>query len=291
MNRKWFFIALFAGLFVSRAMAQMEVDVDSSVRQNGLTVASEQKVVAKPTKFRLFATLAERDTYVKAAIAKLAELKKAAIEKLLAIGAKKDDIDIAETQIYEWKEMNGGGSLERAIRIPLEMSDDFEYTAYAAVQVDWEIKDLRGDELLVKFADLRDQIRKNGVFRNDGNEKKKWHRIAKPSDFFLVVVGEISEDAVNAACKRAYEEANARARSNAAIADRPLGKLEAMTFRKYGRFLWQGYADETGYSVPDRSVGLPNPMLAFRLSPTEVYGSRASELYRIYTIELWFELK
>jgi hypothetical protein len=286
MDRNSLIAALLAGLFVSPATAQLSLDTDWSPDQNGLTVASAQKVVAEPAKLRVFATLVEYDPDVRIAVAKLADSKKATIDKLLAIGAKKDAIEFAETRISEWNE---GG--ERLIHIPRKSWGDYEYTAYAAVQVDWEINDLDGDKLIVKLSDLRDQIRRNRVFKSDHNEKKKWHRMARPFEFYLIVVGENSDEARNEAHRRGYEEANAHAQKIATITGHPLGKLETMTLRKDGRFSGWGYEGQTTYSVPDRSAGLPNPMLAFRLSPSEVYGSRASELYRIYTIELRFELK
>ena len=79
----------------------------------------------------------------------------------------------------------------------------------------------------------------------------------------------------------------------AAITGRPLGKLEAMGSRKDSRYYWfWGYDDETSYGVYHKSNSIfSNPVLAFRHSPAEVYGSRALELYRVYTIELRFALK
>jgi hypothetical protein len=172
---------------------------------------------------------------------------------------------------------------EQATPTDQQTADEEEYTAYAAVQVDWEIKDLGGDELILKCADLRDQIRKNGVFKNHEND----------SEFSLVVIGEISDDAATDAYKRSYEEANSQAQKIATITGKPLGKLEAIMLRQDGRYYWYSdYETETRYLAPQASQSeLPNPKLAFRHAPTEVYGSRVSDLYRVYTIELRFELK
>ena len=163
MTRNSFFVAFDRESVRLAGVRTDGVNSDSWPEPKGLTVTSLQKVVAKPTKLRLFATLAETDPDVKKAVAKLADSKKTAIDKLLAIGVKKDAIEFAETRIHEWDETEQGGMMgmgmfnvdtpERVIPLSREAADEDAYTAFAAVQVEWEIKDLDGDALILKSAE------------------------------------------------------------------------------------------------------------------------------------------
>lgn len=294
MTVKSVFVAAFLSLFVSQAFAQTIVNPDSwSEQKEGLAVASAQKVTTKPTKIRMFSTLAEADSDVKKAVTKLAEKKKTAIEKLKSIDVKEDAIQITETKILEWNRQDKNGLFfwrpDNVIRVHQEPQE--QYTTYAAIQVDWEIKDLNNDELIVKMIDLMDRIKQSNVFAAAEKDERRKDYILDPSpDIYFLFVGEISEEASIDACKRAYEEAHGQAMKIAAATGQTLGKVKSITSEKEG--CWWGFETELFYDYDnEKDSPFPDPRAAFRHSPSEVSSVHPANLYRVFKVELRYEIK
>lgn len=306
MNRK----VLFAGTLVILCIA-VPVRAQKTVNPNywrqqedGLTVASAQQVTTEPTKLRLFTALTARDKDSRLAVSSLAAKKKSTRDKLQALGMKPLAVSFAPIRILEWHDDVDYWAFARsanAMRIPTKQPSS--YTAYAAVQVDWEIKEQTNDELTLMVIDLMGRIRNAAPFGGAQTDQAQSDLDAAAREMFMLFVGEISEKAVTDATKRAYDEANAQATKLAATTNRTLGKLATMSPRVEG-YSWWLWGDEyaTSYLALGgmsgmggwggmKKSGVPHPMTEFRPLPSEVFGADPAGLHRSYSMELRFELK
>lgn len=295
MNRRASVVASLAVFwFTLPAHGQFNVNPSGWIEKDGLTVASAQQVNAKPTKLRLFATLEARDKDVRRAVGRLAEKKKSAGPKLRSLDPKPAAVTFSPSRILEWTKSTFSwwwDDDEYAIQIPHEPAST--YTAYAAVQVDWELKDQQSDELILMPVDLTGRIRAAGVFTSASADQTKADADDLPSELHMLFVGNVSEEAGTEATKRAYEEANGQALKLASVTNRTLGKLVTMAPRVDGAwYWWWGHEYATKYPVrnPDKKA-TPHPMSEFRHLPSEVFGANPADLHRTYSVELRFELK
>lgn len=270
-------------------------------QEDGLSVASSQQVTTRPTKLRLFTTLTARDKAPRRAVSSLAEKKKSARDKLQALGVKPIAVTFSPIRILEWHRDVEYWTFHRSaspMHVPNQKPSS--YTAYAAVQVDWEIKEQTNDELTLMLIDLMDQIRNAAPFGVAHTDQAQSDFDDATHEMFVLFVGEISEEAETDATKRAYDEANAHAAKLAATTNRTLGKLEAMAPRVEGHSLWHwdveyatsylAFAGMGGW-ISTKKSGIPHPMSEFTPSPSEVFGADPAGLRRSYSIELRFELK
>jgi len=295
MNREASLVASLALFWLTvPAHAQFNVNPTGWMEKDGLTVASAQQVNAKPTKLRLFATLEARDKDVRRAVSRLADKKKSAGDKLRSLDPKPIALTFSPSRILEWTKISflwWSDDDEYAIQVPDEPANT--YTAYAAVQVDWELKDQASDELILVPIDLMGRIRGAGVFTSASSGQTKVDTDDSPSEIYMVFVGEISEEAGTEATKRAHEEANGQALKIASVTNRSLGKLLSMTPRVDGAWSWWwGHEHATKYPVRNSDKkATPHPMSEFRHLPSEVFGANPADLHRTYSVDLRFELK
>lgn len=303
MSRKALFVAPLLIFCIAVPVRAQKVVNPSywSQPEDGLSVASSQQVTITPTKLRLFTTLTARDKDARRAVRSLAEKKKSARDKLQALGVKPIAVTFSPIRILEWhRDVEYWTFYRSAYPMHVPNQKPGSYTAYAAVQVDWEIKEQTNDELTLMVIDLMSRIR-------DVEPFGVAHRAQSQSDIgdaaremFILFVGEISEEAENNATKRAYDEANAQATKLAATTNRTLGKLEAMAPRVEGYSLWHwdheyatsylGLGGMGGWTGTKKSE-IPHPMSEFSPLPSEVFGADPAGLRRSYSIELRFELK
>jgi hypothetical protein len=294
MNRKAPFLAPLVIFYVAVPVrAQRTVNPNSWIQQDGLTVASSQEVTTRPTKLRLFATLTARDEDARRAVTSLAEKKKTARDKLQSLGVKPIEVRMSPSRILEWNSTTDDWwwyRLRYAMRVPGEQPSS--YTAYAAVQVDWEIKEQTGDDLILMPIDLVGRIRDAGVFGAARADRAQSDPDDPAREIYMLFVGDISEEAGTDATKRAYEEANAQAMKLAATTQRTLGKLATMSPRVEGTSFWLWdceYATRYAFESRENRV-IPNPMSEFTHLPSEVFSADPADLHRTYSIELRFEL-
>lgn len=305
MNRKALFVAPLVILCMAVPVRAQRTINPSDWRQqeDGLTVASVQQVTAKPTKLRLFTTLTARDEDCRRAVSSLAEKKKSATAKLQTLGVKPTAVSFSPIRILEWH--RGAEDWSWTLRgsayamcVPSQKPSSC--TAYAAVQVDWKIKEQAADESILMLVDLMGQIRNAAPFGVAPADQTQSGFDDASREIFMLFVGEISEEAETDATKRAYDEANAQAAKLAATTNRTLGKLTAMAPRVDGYSLWHwddGYATSylglggMGGWTSTRKSGIPHPMAEFRPLPSEVFDADPGGLRRSYSIELRFELK
>lgn len=306
MNRKALFVAPLVILYIAGPVrAQMTVNPNGWRQQDGLTVASAQQVTAKPTKLRLFTTLTAGDKDARRAVSSLAEKKKSARGKLQSLGVKPSAVEFSPIRILDWTSTNYGwwwDSRASVMHVPDEQPS--RYTAHAAVQVDWEIKELTGDELILMPIDLIGRIRNAAAFEVAPADQAQSDPDNLASEIYVLFVGEISEEAGTAATKRAYDEASAQAMKLAATTNRNLGKLVTMAPRVDGSRFWgwgwgSDYQYATRYPTMGRGMGgmglpnsfIPHPMSVFTHLPSEVFSADPADLHRTYSVELRFDLK
>lgn len=305
MNRKALFVAPLVILYIAVPVrAQVTVNPDSWRQEDGLTVASAQQVTTKPTKLRLFTTLTARDKDARRAVSSLAEKKKSATDKLQSLGVKPNIVTISPSRILEWHSRATDWSwYSPADPMHVLNKEPSCFTAYAAVQVDWEIKEQTIDELILMPIDLIGQIRKAAAFEVAGTDQAQSDSYYAACEIYMLYVGEISEEARTDATKRAYDEANSQAMKLAATTNRTLGKLVTMSPRVDGSWFWGwDYRYSTRYTgmggmgggfmrIGGTKSEIPHPMSQFSHLPSEVYGADPADLHRTYSIELRFELK
>jgi hypothetical protein len=297
MNRNALFVAPLAILYIAVPVRGQEpVNPSEWMQRDGLTVASVQKVTTRPTKLRLFTTITARDQDVRRAISSLAEEKKSARDKLQSLSVKPNAVSIAPSRILEWKTETddwwwGWDNSTYPMHIPNKQPSG--YTAYSAVQVDWEFNEQTNDELILMPIDLIGRIREADVFNAAPTDQTQRDPEDVACEIYMLFVGEISEEAGDDATKRAYDEANAQALKLAATTNRPLGKLVAMAPRvdSYSFWDWDGrYSTVYAFRSRKNSV-IPHPMSAFSHLRSEVFSGDPADLHRTFSVELRFELK
>lgn len=309
MNRKALFVAPLVILYIAVPIRAQQMTTNPSgwMEQEGLAVASTQQVTTRPTKLRLFTTLTVRDKDARRAVSSLAEKKKSVKDGLQSLGVKPSVVTISPIRILDWNSGasgTGGGFFSVGDTDPMHVPNrqPLLYTAYAAVQVDWEIKQQTSDELILMPIDLIGQIREAGPFDVDRTDQAWSDHFAVASEIYMLFVGDISEEASTDATKRAYDEANAQAIKLAATTNRTLGKLVTMSPRVdgYSFYHWNyqyatryrfmgGFGGMGGMGV--KGLVVPHPMSQFGPLPSEVYSSNPDDLQRTYSIDLRFELE